>query len=69
MAEFVVVNRGDDDRDVPPGWRSSRITIPGIDISSTLLRDRVAEGVAIRLLTPDAVIADIGRRGLYLRST
>lgn len=66
---FVVVNRGDDERDVPVGWRSSRITIPGIDVSSTLLRRRVADGVGIRLLTPEPVIADIEQRGLYLRST
>ncbi len=67
-AEFVVVNRGDDERDAPAGWRSVRLSIPGIDISSTLLRGRVADGVGIRLLTPDAVIADIDRRGLYLRA-
>jgi len=67
LASFVVVNRGDDDRDVPPGWRSTRVEIPGIDVSSTLLRERLATGRSVRLLTPDAVITEIERRGLYLR--
>lgn len=66
IAEVVVVNRGDDERDAPAGWRSRRITVPAIGISSTDLRARVAAGVSIRLLTPDAVIAAVTERGLYL---
>jgi nicotinate-nucleotide adenylyltransferase len=38
---------------------------PRLDISSTLLRDRVAAGQSIRYLTPDPVVDYIVRHGLY----
>jgi nicotinate-nucleotide adenylyltransferase len=37
----------------------------GLDISSTEIRQRVAEGRSIRYLTPDPVVDYITRRGLY----
>jgi nicotinate-nucleotide adenylyltransferase len=39
--------------------------MPRIDISSTLIRNRVASGLAIRYLVPDAVAAYIERERLY----
>ena len=36
-----------------------------IDISSSLIRRRVAEGPAVRYLVPDAVERAIAERGLY----
>lgn len=39
--------------------------MPGLEISSTDLRRRVAEGRSIRYLTPDAVANYIGKMGLY----
>jgi nicotinate-nucleotide adenylyltransferase len=39
--------------------------MPRIDISSSLVRRRVAAGAPIRYLVPDAVAAHIERRGLY----
>jgi nicotinate-nucleotide adenylyltransferase len=39
--------------------------MPRIDISSTLVRDRVAEGQPIRYLVPDGVLAAVDERGLY----
>ena len=47
---------------------SSRIEffdMPRIDISSTLIRRRVAAGEPVRYLVPDAVAASIEREGLY----
>jgi nicotinate-nucleotide adenylyltransferase len=47
---------------------SSRIEffdMPRIDISSTLIRRRVAEGRPIRFLVPDAVADYVAARGLY----
>jgi nicotinate-nucleotide adenylyltransferase len=41
--------------------------MPRVDISSTLVRSRVAAGAPIRYLVPDAVAAHIARRGLYGR--
>jgi nicotinate-nucleotide adenylyltransferase len=39
--------------------------MPRIDISSSLIRRRVAEGLPIRWLVPDAVERAIAERGLY----
>ena len=54
------------DRELPGA--SSRIRffdMPRIDISSTLIRRRVAAGEPVRYLVPDAVAATIEREGLY----
>ncbi len=44
------------------------LQIPGLDISSTDLRRRIATGRPIRYLVPDAVAAYIDERGLYRES-
>jgi nicotinate-nucleotide adenylyltransferase len=47
---------------------SDRLTVlpgPALDISSTVLRRRVAAGQPIRYQTPDAVVAYIQEQGLY----
>jgi len=54
------------DRELPGA--SSRIRffdMPRIDISSTLIRRRVAAGEPVRYLVPDGVAATIEREGLY----
>ena len=38
---------------------------PGVEVSSTLLRERVARGEPIRYLTPDSVVDYIQSEGLY----
>jgi nicotinate-nucleotide adenylyltransferase len=39
--------------------------MPRIDVSSTLVRERVAEGRPVQYLVPDAVRAALSERGLY----
>ena len=39
--------------------------MPRIDVSSSLVRRRAAEGLPIRYLVPDAVAEEIAERGLY----
>ncbi|MGH7548191.1 MAG: nicotinate-nucleotide adenylyltransferase [Gemmatimonadales bacterium] len=41
------------------------IDVPAVDISATMIRDRVRRGLSIRYLVPDAVREYIGARGLY----
>lgn len=53
---------------VAPLHDGSRVTffdMPRLDVSSTALRRRVAEGRPIRYLVPDAVAAEVAARGLY----
>lgn len=45
--------------------RITQLTTPGLDISSTQLRQRVASGEPIRYLVPDSVRAYIGQHRLY----
>lgn len=53
--------------DVTPlaGWRWVRLDLPGLEVSSTDLRERVRDGRPLDYLVPDAVIECIAARGLY----
>jgi nicotinate-nucleotide adenylyltransferase len=48
-----------------PGDRLVFFDMPRIDVSSSAIRRRVADGRPIRYLVPDAVAAAIAERGLY----
>ncbi len=68
LASLVVVNRpgagppgGLDGR----GWRVEEVTVPNLEISSTDLRERAAEGRPLDYLVPEAAVAVIRERGLY----
>lgn len=71
LARIAAVNRG---HEPPPGIEAFRsqfgdrvdvVTMPGLAISASDLRDRVATGRSIRYLTPRAVEAYIAQHGLY----
>jgi nicotinate-nucleotide adenylyltransferase len=65
-AELVVVDRpGADDAALPAAYSWRRVEIPRLDVSSTDLRARVAEGRPLDFLTPPAVVTGIARLGLY----
>ena len=49
----------------PPGWRAVVVEGPGIDVSSSEVRARVAEGRSLDDLVPAEVIRCIQRKDLY----
>jgi nicotinate-nucleotide adenylyltransferase len=66
LATIVVVTRpGADMSDPLPGWSWLRVETPRLDVSSTDLRARVAEGRPLDYLLTPPVIAAIEERGLY----
>jgi nicotinate-nucleotide adenylyltransferase len=63
---LVVVDRGGvGSSEDPPGWRVERLSIPALDISSSQLRRRLAEGRSVDFLIPEAAIGCIRRLNLY----
>jgi nicotinate-nucleotide adenylyltransferase len=66
LATIVVVERPGTRKTEPPaGWSWVGVEVPRLEVSSTDLRARVADGRPLDyLLTPD-VIAAVERRGLY----
>lgn len=49
----------------PEGWHVVRLRIPLLEISSSDLRRRLAEGRTVAFLVPEAAIRCITQRGLY----
>ena len=66
LATLVVVDRPGARSTAPqPGWSWERVEVPRLEVSSTELRARVAEGRPLDYLLTPAVIAAIQARGLY----
>jgi nicotinate-nucleotide adenylyltransferase len=66
LATIVVVERpGSDAAGPPPGWSWRRVVVPRLEVSSTDLRARVADGRPLDYLLTADVIAAIRARGLY----
>ena len=71
LATLVVVNRPGSGRPGAlevDGWRVAEVTVPNLEISSTDLRARAAEGRPLDYLIPDAGVRCIGARGMYAGS-
>jgi nicotinate-nucleotide adenylyltransferase len=49
----------------PPGWRSVRVHMPRLDVSSTEIRRRIAAGESVDGLIPPAAEQVLRARGLY----
>ncbi len=64
LARLAVVSRdGRVDADLPEG--TAVIQMPRIDISASLIRERVSRHLSIDFLTPAPVVSHIHRTGLY----
>ncbi len=71
MAHFVGVTRPGhalSDAGLPPG-DASTLEVPALAISSTDVRERVAEGEPVWYLVPDGVVQHIAKYGLYRGSS
>lgn len=67
-ARLVVYRRPGSDLAGVPSWVLARATVvdgPGLDLSGTELRARVAAGRSVRYLVPDAVLEYVREHGLY----
>ena len=68
LATLVVVSRGGSPaRPVEAPWRAEHVQIPALDVSSSDLRARAADGRPLDHLVPIPAIACIRERGLYAR--
>lgn len=66
LATIVVVERpGVREADPPAGWSWHRVEVPRLEVSSTDLRARVADGRPLDYLLTPEVIAVVHQRGLY----
>ena len=66
LVTLAVVDRpGVPHREPPPGWRSVRVTVTPVDVSSTDLRSVLEAGGSVEGMVPESVIRCISGRGLY----
>jgi nicotinate-nucleotide adenylyltransferase len=66
LATLVVVNRPGVGRPGGlHGWRVEEVTVPALEISSTDLRARAADGRPLDYLVPEAAVHCLRARGLY----
>lgn len=66
LATLVVVTRpGADALAPPPGWSHRQVEVPRLEVSSTDLRARFADGRPLDWLVTDEVVHVIRERGLY----
>jgi nicotinate-nucleotide adenylyltransferase len=61
----VVTRAGVPQPELGPPWRTERVEIPALEVSSSELRARRAEGRPLDFLIPRPAIDCIRRRGLY----
>ncbi|MEN3272896.1 MAG: nicotinate-nucleotide adenylyltransferase [Actinomycetota bacterium] len=63
---LVVVRRPGSESGTPPaGWRYEEVEVPRLEVSSTDLRARFADGRPLDWLVPDDVVRLATERGLY----
>jgi nicotinic acid mononucleotide adenylyltransferase len=62
----VIVDReGAPEAPTPPGWTTTHVSMPPVDVSSTGVRERAAAGESIVDLVPATVVDLIRDRRLY----
>jgi nicotinate-nucleotide adenylyltransferase len=65
LATLAVVSRAGDSLPADAPYPAQAVTVTRVDVSSTEIRRRVAAGLSIRYLVPEAVRAVVERERLY----
>ena len=66
LATLVIVDRpGSTPEPDPVGWEVVHVPGPGLEVSSSMVREALAAGDSVDHLVPAMVLAQIRRRGLY----
>lgn len=65
LSRLVVVDRPGEPVELPPSFDWIRVEVPHLEVSSSDLRARAADGRPLDYLVPDEVLAVIAERGLY----
>lgn len=65
LSTLVVVDRPGEQPELPGGFEWQRVEVPHLDVSSTDLRDRVADGRPLDYLVTAPVLELIAELGLY----
>ena len=65
LVDVIVVERPGHRIEVPPGWSFATVSVPQVDVSSSDLRLRLAEGLPVEVLVPPSVVTYLRTVGLY----
>ena len=65
LSRLVVVDRPGEAVELPGAYEWLRVEVPHLDVSSSDLRSRAADGRPLDYLVPDEVLSVIIERGLY----
>ncbi len=64
-ASFVVAQRGGDASEPTPGFQTTVVAVPRLEVSSSEIRNRIGAGLTVKHMVPDEVLGLIRAHGLY----
>jgi nicotinate-nucleotide adenylyltransferase len=67
LVTLAVVTRDGNTRVAPDGWRVEPVNMPRLDVSSTDVRARVAQGRPVEVLVPPGALRVLRAHALYTR--
>ena len=65
VADFIVCTRSGFESNISAGWKHDLVEIPGIDISSSSIRDRIGLGLSVRYEIASEIDEYIAINSLY----